>query len=123
MSTATAEHIPEAHADHVHAHPTTKNYVVIAAILAVVTGLEVSTYFWEDLVGSKPSTLALVVVLFPMMIFKFVMVIAYFMHLKYDNKLFRRVFVFGMALAIAVFMAVFAAFDFWSDDYLRFLKA
>jgi uncharacterized membrane protein YgaE (UPF0421/DUF939 family) len=60
--------------EHVHTHPSDLQYVKIAAILAVVTGLEVSTYFWKTLFGSNPSTMALVVTLFPMMIFKFFMV-------------------------------------------------
>ena len=112
--TAAAEHEVD---KTVHNHPTDLKYVKIAAILAVITGAEVSTYFWND-----ASTAALVGVLFPMMIAKFAIVTGYFMHLKYDNPLFRRVFVFGLTLATAVFIIVFFAFDFFSDDYLKFLR-
>ena len=97
-------------------HPTDADYVKIAVILAVITAAEVGTYFWEG-----ASTLGLVLVLFPMMIAKFVIVIAYFMHLKYDNPMFKRVFVFGLILATIVYMVVLFAFEFWDDRYFRFL--
>lgn len=105
-----------------HKHPTERDYVKIAIILAVITAVEVATYFWEDIFGSHPSTTALVLSLFPMMIAKFAIVVGYFMHLKYDNPLFRRVFIFGIILAVAVYTIVFAAFEFFSDDYLKFLR-
>ena len=76
-----------------------------------------STYFWES-----ASTLALVVVLFPMMIAKFAIVTGYFMHLKYDNPIFKRVFVFGLALAMVVYIAALAAFNFFDSSFLRFLQ-
>jgi cytochrome c oxidase subunit 4 len=107
--------------EHVHTHPSDLQYVKIAAILAVVTGLEVSTYFWKTLFGSNPSTMALVVTLFPMMIFKFFMVTGYFMHLRYDHPLFRRVFVGGLVLAVVVYCIALSTFEFWSADYLKFL--
>lgn len=108
MSTAT---------DAAHDHPSDLQYVKIAVILAVITALEVGTYFWEG-----ASTKGLVLVLFPMMIAKFLIVTAYFMHLKYDNPLFRRVFFFGLILALVVFMIALSAFEFWDDDYLKFLR-
>ena len=125
MTSTTTEAPVEAPADehgHEHAHPSDGDYVRIALILGVITAFEVATYFWEDLFGSKPSTMALVLTLFPMMIAKFIIVAGYFMHLKYDNPLFKRVFVFGLVLAIAVFGIALTAFDFWSADYLRFLR-
>ncbi|MFZ6004316.1 MAG: cytochrome C oxidase subunit IV family protein [Actinomycetota bacterium] len=101
----------------VHDHPSDAKYVKIAVILAAITALEVATYFWEG-----ASTLGLVLVLFPMMIAKFAIVTGYFMHLKYDNPIFRRVFVFGLLLATAVFMITFFAFNYFDDSYLRFLR-
>lgn len=105
-----------------HSHPSEWDYVKIAIILAVITALEVGTHFWADIFGSKPSTTALVLSLFPMMIVKFVIVIAYFMHLKYDNPIFKRVFVFGLILAIVVYTVVFSAFEFFDDRFFRFLQ-
>jgi len=105
-----------------HSHPTERDYIKIAIILAVITALEVGTYFWEDLFGSAPSTTALIASLFPMMIAKFAIVIGYFMHLKYDNPLFKRIFVFGLVLAIIVYVAVLSAFEFFDDRFFRFLS-
>lgn len=118
MSTATAD--APAHAE--PHHPSDASYVKIALFLAVVTALEVGTYFWEDIFGKTPSTAALVLTLFPMMIVKFGTVALYFMHLKYDNPILRRVFVFGLVLATVVYGILAFAFDYWSDDYLRFLQ-
>jgi cytochrome c oxidase subunit 4 len=120
MST-TADNPPAAEirddaAPHEHDHPSDLKYVKIALILAAITAVEVGTYFFEM------STTALVAFLFPMMIAKFLIVTAYFMHLKYDNPLFRRVFFFGLILAIAVFMVALTAFEFWDDDFLKFLR-
>jgi cytochrome c oxidase subunit IV len=97
------------HRTHEHTHPSDRQYVIIAAILAVITAAEVSTYFMED-----PDIAVLAAILFPMMIVKFAVVCAYFMHLKYDNPIFRRVFVFGLVLAVAVFLIALTSLQFWS---------
>jgi cytochrome c oxidase subunit 4 len=106
-----------------HRHPTDADYIKIALFLGFVTALEVGTYFWEDIFGSKPSTMALIATLFPMMFIKFGVVVAYFMHLRFDNPMFRRVFVFGLVLAVIVYAIMATAFEFWSDDYLKFMRA
>jgi cytochrome c oxidase subunit 4 len=98
------------HEAHQAAHPSDRKYVIIAIILAVITAAEVGTYFLED-----PSTAMLALLLFPMMVVKFAIVCGWFMHLRYDNPLFRRVFVFGLVLAVAVYMAALTAMEFWSD--------
>jgi len=110
-----------AHGEGHEEHPSDLKYVKVALFLAALTALEVATYFWEDLFGSKPSTTALVLTLFPMMIIKFGTVILYFMHLKYDNPLFKRVFLFGLILAVIVFFIMLTTFNYWWDDYFKFL--
>ncbi|MET0904276.1 MAG: cytochrome C oxidase subunit IV family protein [Acidimicrobiales bacterium] len=116
MSTTTEAHVDEAHgADHAD-HPSDLLYVKVAALLAFLTALEVGTYFIEE-----ASTQLLVGVLFPLMFIKFGTVIMYFMHLKYDNPLFKRVFLFGLILAVVVFMIMLTTFEFWDGDYLQFL--
>jgi hypothetical protein len=55
-----------------------------------------------------------VATLFPMMIAKFAIVCGWFMHLRYDNPLFRRVFVFGLVLAIGVYAAALSSMQCWS---------
>lgn len=117
MSTTTVSEAAEHEVDaSVHKHPSDLLYVKVAALLAVITAAEVATYFWKD-----ASTTMLVAVLFPMMIAKFTIVTGYFMHLKYDNPLFKRVFVFGIMLAVIVYGVVFFAFEFFDDQYLKFL--
>ena len=100
------------HEAHQHTHPSDRSYIVVALILAVITAFEVGTYFIED-----ASTTLLVATLFPMMIAKFAIVCGWFMHLKYDNPIFRRVFVFGLVLAVAVYLIALTAMNFWSDSY------
>jgi cytochrome c oxidase subunit 4 len=119
MSTSTetgSEYVGEApHADHEahqHTHPSDRNYIVVAVILAAITAVEVSTYFIED-----ASTTMLVATLFPMMIAKFAIVCGWFMHLRYDNPLFRRIFVFGLTLAVVVYLIMLTAMDFWSSSW------
>lgn len=95
-----------------HAHPSDREYFLVFAVLAVLTALEVGTYFVEN-----ASTTLLVAFLFPLMIIKFGTVCAFFMHLRYDNPIFRRVFVFGLMLAVIVYLIMLTAMDFWSSGF------
>ena len=115
MSTTT-DTAPATDVAHAHDHPSDLLYVKVALVLAALTAIEVATYFFDM------STTQLVLFLFPLMIIKFLTVIFYFMHLKYDNPLFKRVFLFGLVLAIVVFNIALFAFEFWSADYLKFLR-
>lgn len=99
-----------------HDHPSDLLYVKIALILGAITALEVGTYFIEE-----ASTTLLVVLLLPMMTAKFLIVTGYFMHLKYDSLLFRRVFFFGLILATVVFLVMLTTFEFWDDAYFKHL--
>ena len=76
------------------AHPTEAQYIKIALILAVVTAAEVGLYY------TKFSEVLTNSILILMAAFKFVVVAAYFMHLKYDNKILRRLFITGFVLAV-----------------------
>jgi cytochrome c oxidase subunit 4 len=101
MSTSAVEHdegtAPDA-GDH-GAHPTDALYVKVALILAVVTAIEVGLYYTTF---SQTATNAALIALAAI---KFVMVAAYFMHLKFDNKLLRRLFITGFVLAASVYVA------------------
>jgi len=81
-------------------------YIRIAIILAAITGLEVSTYYVDFGVLFLPALLI-------MMVIKFVMVVSYFMHLKFDNKIFSFLFYAGLVLAIGVYAAFLATFKFF----------
>lgn len=92
-----------------HDHPSEKQYYIVALILAVVTAVEVALYYVENL-GDN----VLVISLGVLAIVKFVMVVMYFMHLKFDSPVFRRLFMAGMGLAIAVYIATLAAMHFFT---------
>ena len=81
-------------------------YIRIAIILAAITGLEVSTYYVDFGALFMPALLI-------MMVIKFVMVVSYFMHLKFDNKLFSFLFYAGLVLAVGVYAAFLATFKFF----------
>jgi cytochrome c oxidase subunit IV len=93
-----------------HAHPTDGKYVQIALILGVITAGEVSIPYIHEVEG---PFLALMLIL---MAIKFFMVVAWFMHLRFDSKLFRRLFVGGLVLAIGVYVAALSTFQYWGDD-------
>ena len=107
MSTATEQHT--GHDDHAHEEShgaSDKQYVLIAAILAVLTAIEVSTYYIDFGPLFMPT-------LFVLMIVKFLIVVSYFMHLKFDNKLFSYLFYTGLILAVAVYCGALATFKFF----------
>ena len=83
-----------AHADahggaHVHEeHPTWSTYWKVALFLTVITAVEVSAYYipaWETSWIYVPSMLIMSTI-------KFIVVVMFYMHLKYDHKLFRSLF-------------------------------
>lgn len=96
--------------------PSAKELVKIAVILAVITALEVSwSYFpfWDgaDGVTRYVEVIGLVI----MMMAKFVIVAAWFMHLKFDHKVITGVFYFGFIVAVTVYVGALTTFEIWSD--------
>ena len=94
------------HSDHtamgeLHEHPTWKQYKWVALILTVITIVEVWVYYIPTFVASRLFIPALLT----MSAAKFAIVVAYYMHLKYDHKLFRALFI-GPLIIAAVTMVV-----------------
>jgi cytochrome c oxidase subunit 4 len=81
------------------AHPTEAQYIKIALILAVITAAEVGLYYTK--LQQQATNAALLV----LAAIKFTMVAAYFMHLKFDNRILRRLFVTGFVLAAFCYVA------------------
>jgi cytochrome c oxidase subunit 4 len=85
-------------------HPDVRTYIRVAVILAVITTMEVIIYYIESARG----------ILVPALIFfstiKFALVALNFMHLKFDSRVFRRLFATGILLAFGVFTVVLATF-------------
>lgn len=83
-----------------HAHPGPRAYVQIAIILAVLTAIEVALSYL-----GLVKALTIIGMLIVMAI-KFALVVMWYMHLRFDSRLFSVMFVGGLALAVSVFIAV-----------------
>lgn len=105
MSTATETHEDGHEGSHEHGM-SDMQYIKIALILAAITALEVATYYVDFGVLFMPSLII-------MMIVKFVVVVSYFMHLKFDNKMFSFLFYTGLGLALFVYVTALATFKFF----------
>jgi cytochrome c oxidase subunit 4 len=86
--------------------PSDGNYVLIAFALMVLTAAEVAASYLDF--GSF-----LIPLLIIMMSIKFLVVVFYFMHLKFDNRIFTWLFFTGLVLAIGVYIAALATFHFF----------
>jgi len=84
------------------AHPTPAEYIQIGLILAVVTAVEVALYY----VDAAPEAINPLLIL--LSVLKFALVVLWFMHLRFDNRLFSVLFVGGLALAASLFIVVMA---------------
>ncbi len=91
-----------------HEHPSDKQYVMVALVLAAITLAEVLVYYVESLEG------LLVPILAVMSILKFALVVLWFMHLRFDSRLFRRLFFTGVALALFCYIATLSTFHVWT---------
>jgi cytochrome c oxidase subunit 4 len=100
--------VEDPHATHEHEHPRDSEYIKVALILGAITAAEVATYYFD--VG----TALLVALLIPMMIAKFAIVAMFFMHLRFDSKVFTAAFVFGLMLASGVYIVALATLHFWT---------
>lgn len=100
----SAVEAPREHGE-LHSHPEPRTYVAVAVVLAVVTGAEVGIYYITAL-----SDAMLVAGLLAFALVKFALVAGFFMHLRFDSRMFRRLFVTGVVLAIIVFAIVLSTF-------------
>jgi cytochrome c oxidase subunit 4 len=99
-------HAPDAPDAHAHDGPTPWTYLKVAAILCIVTALEVWAYYIPALVSSPwfvPSLLIMAAV-------KFALVVMYYMHLKYDHRIFRALFSGPLAIAVTTGVALMFLF-------------
>jgi cytochrome c oxidase subunit IV len=94
-----------------HLGPSDRTYVIVALVLGVLTAIETFTYF-ESVVDFG---VVLVPLLLVCMGFKFYLIAAYFMHLRYDRKVLRRIFLTGIFLAVSVYMIMLMAFKLFTD--------
>jgi cytochrome c oxidase subunit 4 len=94
----------------VRPHPTPQRYVMIAAILVVVTSAEIGLYYLQ---GDVPDGLIIVFLLISMAI-KFSLVASWYMHLRTDKPIFGRFFVLGIIAAVTLYLIVLTTLHVFS---------
>ncbi len=100
-----------------HEHPGEMVYIKVAAILAAVTAVEVVIYYIDALSDILVPALVL------LSAGKFIAVVGYFMHLKFDDRRFTWVFVAGLVIAFSVFLGAAAMFAYHSFDVINLNRA
>ena len=87
-------------------HPTWKQYKWVALILTVITIVEVWIYYIPSFVASRLFVPALLI----MSAVKFAIVVMFYMHLKYDHRLFRVLFTGPLIVAMVTITALLFLF-------------
>ncbi len=88
------------------AHPTPRQYVQIAIALAVVTAVEVALFYVGETIelgAFEPAALILLSFL------KFVVVIGWYMHIRFERATISRFFTAGFVLALMLYAVVLGA--------------
>jgi cytochrome c oxidase subunit 4 len=85
------------------AHPSPGQYIGVGLILAVITAVEVGVYYVDLAQG------ALLGMLLVLSAVKFVLVGLWFMHLRFDSRIFSTLFTGGLMLAVGLFIVVLAS--------------
>jgi cytochrome c oxidase subunit 4 len=93
----------------VHEHPTWKQYKWVALILTLITVVEVWVYYTPF----QNSPLFAPVLLI-MSAVKFAIVVLFYMHLKYDHKLFKALFTGPLIIAMSTLLALMLVFGKFS---------
>lgn len=92
-------------------HPTTGTYLRVAAILVMVTLIEVGVFY-------VPAFQTIMVpLLLVLSAFKFALVVMFYMHLKFDNRFFT--FLFGGPLLLAMGVMIGLLLIFYGTVRLR----
>lgn len=101
------EHVQ--HDEHHADHPSPRKYVWIAVFLAIVTAIEVAIYYFEMPTWVLVSSLLIFAVI------KFAYVARWFMHLKFDQRMFKLLFFTGLLTALSVFAVMLSIFFFANE--------
>ena len=92
--------------DHPHEHPSWKQYKWVALWLTVITVVEVWIYY-----TSFATTALFIPTLLILSATKFTIVVMFYMHLKYDHRLFRALFTGPLIIAVFTLLALMALFS------------
>ena len=85
-------------------HPSTATYLIVAAILTLLTAMEILAYQIRALAP------VLIPVLLILMVAKFALVAMFYMHLRFDPPVLATIFVSFLAFAGVVTVALFLLF-------------
>jgi cytochrome c oxidase subunit 4 len=83
-------------------HPTAAQYIRVGLILGVITAIEVAVYYVDVAEG------LFLAILLALSVMKFVLVVLWFMHLYFDNRMFSILFGGALSLVLALFLVVLA---------------
>ena len=100
--------LPAEHAGSHAGHPSAKEYVRIAVILFVLTGLEIAASY------AGVSSGILIPTLWVLAIVKFALVVLWFMHLRFDDRRYARFFVMGLSGASVLYLIVLISLRAWA---------
>jgi cytochrome c oxidase subunit 4 len=89
-----------------HEHPTWSVYWKVALILTLITVIEVWCYYLPGF----SSTAFFVPLLLVLSALKFLIVVMFYMHLKYDHRLFRILFTGPLVIAMIAITALLFLF-------------
>ena len=90
-----------------HPHPGAKEYLGIAVLLTVITAVEVAAFY---IPAMKPM---LVPTLLTLSALKFSLVAMFYMHLKFDARLFSWLFVVPMIVIAVIILMLLRLFGHW----------
>jgi cytochrome c oxidase subunit 4 len=102
-----ADHTEGHGPSHERPHPGAKEYLAIATVLTVLTAIEVAIFYIPSM---KP---VLVPSLLTLSAVKFSLVAMFYMHLKFDHRIFSWLFIVPMVIATLVILALLKLFGHW----------
>ena len=92
--------------EHHDSHPTPAQYWKIAIVLAILTAIEVALFYIDrELELGLLNAFALL----GLSTLKFVIVVGWFMHLRFEKPMLTRFFTAGFVLAAALYLVVLTA--------------
>lgn len=81
-------------------HPTPATYIKVGIMLTIITALEIWVVYIKALAD------IVVPILVILSFIKFVLVVMFYMHLKFDSKVFSGFFAIGFVMAVGLALAV-----------------